>query len=298
MRRYTNPMNASLRGPAPGPLAGRVVAFLESRRSAEIARLIEVKGGTALVAPALRESPTADDATIDAWLAALTRGDFAAVVFLTGVGCQLLLDRSQAIGLFGEVLAGLSKAQVVARGPKPLHVLKSHGVRVDLVAPEPNTSEDLLAALATWDLRGKRVGVQLYGGATPYLDRLREGLLAMGASISEAAPYRWEGPSDEAPVVRLIDSCVEGSVDALAIFSSSQIHTLFAIADEHGRSEALRLALNGRMLIASIGPVSSEAIEGHGVRVNVTPPHPKMGHLISAIAEAFAQQPAAPGVRE
>jgi len=161
------------------PLAGRTIALLEARRSQEITRLIELQGGRAHVAPLLREVPT-DDPSLHAWLAALADRRFDVVVFLTGVGCQVLLDRAHESGLLPAVLEGLASARVVARGPKPVRVLKEHGVRVDFVPPEPNTSDELIAELTDWDLHGKTLGLQLYGGTTPYLERLRSGLASLG----------------------------------------------------------------------------------------------------------------------
>lgn len=272
------------------PLAGRTVALLEARRSQEIARLIEQQGGTAYVAPLLREVPT-DDPHVPEWLARLVGGAFHVVIFLTGVGCRALLDRANAAGQLAAVLEGLASVRVVARGPKPVRVLKEHDVRIDFVPPEPNTSDELIAELAGWDLVGKRVGLQLYGGTTPYLERLRSGLASLGAEVDEVFPYRWEGPSDDRAVKGLIDACVGGRIDALAVFSSSQIHLLFAAAEEHDQAEALQAALNHpRVLVAAVGPVSAEAVEAHGVRVDLQPEHPKMGHLVLALARALGQQ--------
>jgi len=271
-----------------GPLAGRTIAFLEARRSVEVARLVELQGGKPLVAPALRETPVADPAPLDAWLAELEREAFDVVMFLTGVGCESLLERARVRSQLDAALAGLAGARVIARGPKPLRVLKQQGVRVDFVPPEPNTSDELLAELGSWELRGKHLGLQIYGGVTPFLERLREGLASLGAIVHEVAPYRWEGPSDDSGVLALIDACVAGRVDAIAIFSSSQIHNLFAIADAHGRATELKQALNApRLVVASIGPVASEAIESHDVHVDLQPEHPKMGHLVLAVATAL-----------
>jgi uroporphyrinogen-III synthase len=98
-------------------------------------------------------------------------------------------------------------------------------------------------------------------------------------------PYRWEGPVDDRPVRDLIAACLAGDVDALAVMSSSQIHNLFAIAEEHDQATALQRALNDpRVLVAAVGPVTRDAIEAHGVHVDLEPEHPKMGHLITAIA--------------
>jgi len=39
------------------------------------------------------------------------------------------------------------------------------------------------------------------------------------------------------------------------------------------------------MLVASIGPVCSEALLRHGLPVDLEPEHPKMGHLVVAVAQ-------------
>src|SRR5438067_2210632 len=199
------------------PLAGRTVAFLEARRADELARLIVQQGGTPYVAPALREVPVEDDRALRAWLHDLASRRFDVVIFLTGVGCRALLERAAEYGQRDAVLDGLAQARVVARGPKPVRVLKEYAVHIDFVPPEPNTSDELLAELARWDLGGEAVGLQIYGGTTPFLERLRAGLAALGAQVHEVAPYRWEGPVDDRPVQRLIEACLAGQIDALLI---------------------------------------------------------------------------------
>lgn len=271
------------------PLRGRTIAFLEARRAAELAQMVERAGGTPYIAPALREVPVEDDGAISVWLQHLVEHTFDVVIFLTGVGCRSLLERAEQDGHLQPVLGALARTRVVARGPKPVYVLKQYDVRIDFVPPEPNTSEELLAELVGWDLAGRAIGLQLYGGPTPYLERLRAGLAALGAQVHEVAPYRWEGPADDRSVRDLIAACLAGRVDALAILSSSQMHNLFAIAAEYGQASALRQALNSpRVLIAAVGPVAAQAIEAHGVAVDLQPEHPKMGHLVKALGPALA----------
>jgi len=279
--------------PAERMFAGFTIACLETRRATELTQMIERAGGQVYLAPSLREVPVEDDPTIPGWLRRLAADGFAVVIFLTGVGCRMLLERAEREGLLPDVLAALARARVVARGPKPLFVLKPQGARTDFVPPEPNTSDELLAELATWDLGGTTIGIQLYGGTTPYLERLRAGLASLGARVEEVAPYRWEGPADDRPVRELIAACLAGQVDALPIFSSSQIHNLFAIAEEYGRADELRDVLNQpRLLVAAVGPVSAEAIAEHRVKVDLQPDHPKLGHLLKALGAALAQRTA------
>lgn len=271
------------------PLAGRTIAFLEARRANDLARLVERQGGTPYVAPVLREVPVEDVAPLRAWLGDLMAGRFDVVIFLTGVGCRLLLEQAARDGVLAAVLAGLARARVVARGPKPVRVLKDYGVRIDYVPPEPNTSDELLTELGTWALAGRRVGLQVYGGPSPYLARLRAGLRTLGAEVAEVQPYRWEGPADERPVRGLITACLVGQIDALAILSASQVHNLFAIAEAYEQADALRAALNQpRVLVAAVGPVAAAALAAHGVGVDLVPPHPKMGHLVAALGPALA----------
>jgi uroporphyrinogen-III synthase len=270
------------------PLAGRTIAFLETRRAVELTRLIARQGGSALVAPALREVPSEDDGRIRAWLEDVAAGRFDVVIFLTGSGCRALLERATECGILSAVLSGLGRARVVARGPKPVRVLSEYGVPVALVPPEPNTSVELLVALRRWRLAGQSVGLQVYGGSTPFLERLETDLAALGSRVQRVAPYRWEGPADEQGVRQLIAACLAGRVDALLILSSSQIQILFQIAEALEQEKALRRALNAaRLLVAAVGPVAAQASLAHGVRVDLVPEHPKMGHLVAALAAAF-----------
>ena len=271
------------------PLAGRTVAFLETRRSEEMAHLIRLQGGTPLSAPALREAPIDDDTPVVDWLGELVAGDLDVVIFLTGVGCRHILNAAGRHGMLDAALHALQDARVVARGPKPVKVLKDHDVRIDFVPPEPNTSEELLAGLEQWDLRGRTIGLQVYGGSTPPLLRLRDGLRARGARVREVAPYRWEQPEEATALLRLIDSCIAGEVDALAVLSSSQIDNLFAAAEASDGAPRLADALNApSLVVAAVGPVAAAAIESHGVHVDLRPEHPKMGHLVMALGERMA----------
>ena len=41
----------------------------------------------------------------------------------------------------------------------------------------------------------------------------------------------------------------------------------------------------GHLVVASIGPVCSEALRRHELPVDLEPEHPKMGHLVVALAQ-------------
>ena len=66
--------------------------------------------------------------------------------------------------------------------------------------------------------------------------------------------------------------------------TSIQLAHLFRIAAEEGLESPVRLALP-RMVIASIGPTTTEALEEFGLEPDITPSHPKMGFLVKETAE-------------
>lgn len=61
---------------------------------------------------------------------------------------------------------------------------------------------------------------------------------------------------------------------------------MFRIAEEMSTEPALREGLE-RMLVASIGPTTSESLEDHGISPDLEPSHPKMGLLVKEAADQW-----------
>src|SRR5947208_2195166 len=104
--------------------AGRSVLSFESRRSTEIATLIENCGGRARVAPATREVAAADGADVSRFLTALLQGKIDLAIFLTGVGTRALVRTVEPLCPREDFLSALRKVPILARGPKPVSALK------------------------------------------------------------------------------------------------------------------------------------------------------------------------------
>ena len=147
-------------------LQGKVVAFLEGRRTTELADLIQRHNGVPLAAPCLREVHTPDSAELQASVARVCDADLGVAIFLTGVGTTTVFEAARLMGREDDLRSRLANAIVTVRGPKPTAVLRKLEVRIDVTAPPPNTSAEVLAALEPFDLRGKTVAVQLYGEPT------------------------------------------------------------------------------------------------------------------------------------
>jgi uroporphyrinogen-III synthase len=254
---------------------------LESRRSEELARLLSRHGLDPIVAPSMREVPLADQSEAQAFGEALQRGECDLLVLLTGVGARALVEALATRWPRPMVVEQLGRIQLACRGPKPVAFLKELGLKPQVVAPEPNTWRDLITALAAVELAGRRVWVQEYGRPNePLLQALRE----RGAEVFSAAVYAWQLPEDLGPIERAVDLLCDGGADAVVFTSAQQLHHLLVIADRKDRREPLLSALRTRVLVASIGPVTSDALAELGLRADLEPEHPKMGHLVKALA--------------
>lgn len=266
-------------------MQGKTVAILESRFGQQLVELIAKRGGRPLHAPALAEVPDVDATYVGGLVGNLQSHPAKIAIFQTGVGTNALFKTTDSLGLTENLLALLAQMVVVVRGPKPTAVLRSRGVRIDLSAKDPFTTTEVLEALEAVRLAGERVIVQRYGVTNVELEKA---LKERGAHVIEIPTYRWSLPADTRPLLDLIEALERRQVDAVTFTNAAQVFNLFSIAEQLGRTDALRAGLN-RALVASIGPVCSDALKKFGVAVGVEPHPPKLGPLVSALEEALSR---------
>lgn len=263
----------------------KILSF-ESRRAAEMAKLIAANGGVPLSAPSLREVPLEENPQALAFAEELLAGHFHAVIFFTGVGTRALFELLEKRHRRENLVRALSQVVVVARGPKPIAVLREWAVPIAISVPEPNTWREVLAELDArreeMPIEGRRVAVQEYGAPNP--DFVRE-LEARGAVVTRVPVYRWALPEDTGPLVTGIRAIVAGEVDVALFTNAMQVINVLKVAHREGLADPLREALR-RTVIASIGPTASEALREHGLQPDLEPSHPRMGFLVKEAAEA------------
>jgi len=263
---------------------GLRVLSLESRRAREIAVLISNFGGVPIVAPALREVPLESNTEALAFATALLRGDFDAVVFLTGVGMRALMTAIAPVCSGDQFAAALREVKVIARGPKPLAVLRELATPVWLAAPEPNTWRELLAAIdaraGDWSLRGARVAVQEYGVSN---DDLIDGLRTRGARVTSVPVYQWALPEDLAPLNAAVAALARRDIDVALFTTGVQLAHLWDVASRLQLEDSMRAGLE-HAVIGSIGPTTSEALRRRGLTADLEASHPKMGVLVTEAA--------------
>ena len=264
---------------------GLSVLVLESRRSQEMAALVKTYGGTPIVAPAMREVPLESNPQAIAFADALIRGQFDVVILLTGVGTRALVDVVGGAGRRDEFVAALAETRLVPRGPKPLSVMRELGLAPWVMVPEPNTWREILTAIdkVTIDkgLDGLDVAVQEYGVSNPDLVK---GLEARGARVTSVPVYRWALPDDIEPLRAAVSSVARGEVDVAIFTTGMQVVHLFQVAGMMQQEDAVRAALRG-MVVASIGPTTSEELRQQQLTIDLEASHPKMGFLVREAAE-------------
>jgi uroporphyrinogen-III synthase len=247
-----------------------------------MAALVTTYGGQPVIAPALREVPLKSNSQALAFADALIRGQFDLVILLTGVGTRALLEVMAGAGKRDEFVAALAETNVVPRGPKPLAVMRELGLPPWVIVPEPNTWRELLAAVdSRGSIDGLDVAVQEYGVSNPDLVR---GLEARGARVTSVPVYRWALPEDLAPLKAAVGSVARGAVDVAIFTTGMQVVHLFQVAGMMQQEEAVRTALR-RMVVASIGPTTSEELRQQQLAVDLEASHPRMGFLVREAAD-------------
>jgi uroporphyrinogen decarboxylase len=263
-------------------LTGLQVISFESRLKDEAAGLLEKYGARVVAAPALREAPLSDFPEAKAFSDAVCDGSLDALLLLTGVGTTLLLKAAINHRPRVELVTALSKLTLVCRGPKPSAALKTFGLRPTINVAEPNTWREVVAKLdSDWPVQGRRIAIQEYGVRN---DELVRALVERGAWVNSLRVYTWDLPEDTAPLKAAILRLVRGQAHVAMFTSALQITHLLQVAQEIGLAPAVRRALNNEVVVASMGPITSQALTAHGVTPDIVPGHPKLGHLILAIA--------------
>lgn len=266
-------------------LQGKRIALLEGRMHSELADLVRRHGGVPSSIPALREVALEGRAEVEAFLHRLAARDLDVLVCLTGVGVTALLREAAGLQRLPELLEQLQRLTTVCRGPKPVAVLKRHGLPVTLQASEPYTTAELLAALQTIPLQGHGVGLLHYGERNAVLTAA---LQARGARLTELCLYEWRLPEDLTALQQLVRDLITGQFDAIAFTTQVQARHLWQVAAAMGLETALTQTLTRHCVVAAVGPTCAATLETLGVTPQVVPAHPKMGPMVVALATHFA----------
>jgi uroporphyrinogen-III synthase len=274
----------SERSPSEGSLSGRRIAVFEHRELDRLVQMLEAQGAETLRCPMMAIADAPDAAPVLAWIHRAIETPFDDVVLMTGEGLRRLRGFASRAGLEPAFREAVAQMRTVTRGPKPAQALREIGLSPGLRAPTP-TTDGVIAVLGGTDLRGRRVGVQLYPDAD---NRLTEFLSGAGALADPVLPYVYAPKSDPAEIMALIGEIAAGRVDTVAFTSAAQVARLFEVAQSAGEAARLSDGLE-KTAVAAVGPVVAGELQRRGFEVAIMPRDTFfMKPLVSAIAEHFS----------
>src|SRR5258705_5054257 len=270
-------------------LNGYRILILESREEAQFSRLLAEQGADVVPCPMFTIHDAPDPKPIEAWIGRFIEQPCDDLVLMTGEGLRRLMEVARRMNIEQDFVTALGKARKFARGPKPGRALREIGLEPQVTTEKP-TSEGIAEMLSRVDLRGHRVGLQLY----PDKDHsaLIGAITAQGAEVDTVLPYAYDAQAAETNIITAIDEMAEGGIDAIALTNLGQVRRLVEVARTRGCEARLREGLD-RTPIASVGPVVSDELKSHGLRTDIYPANDAyfMKPLISAMATALGKTP-------
>lgn len=247
------------------PLKDRVIAIPETREVEIFAAMLERRGATVVRCPMVAILDAPDPKPVLQWARNFANGACDDLILLTGEGLRRILsciDKNDP-GLKDSFVQTLGRVRKITRGPKPARALRELGLKSDIAAEVP-TTEGVMNSLRPHDLKGRRIGLQLYG--TEPNRPLVEFLEQAGASVLTVSPYVYADAADDHAVLNLLKRLEAKEIDAIAFTSTPQVERIFSIAPAETVTKAL-----ANTVVAAVGPVVADTLRKRGIEARVMP---------------------------
>lgn len=253
------------------PLANRRILITRTRHQAsDLAAQLEALGATTILIPTIEIVPPTSFAAIDAALTCL--GTYDWLLFTSANAVEAFHRRAQFLHL-----TQLPK-HIAVIGPATLNAANAIGLTVDLVPPR-YVGESLAESLLP-EARGKSF---LLVRAAQARDTIPETLTAAGATVTIAEAYRNQLPTGSIQSLHKLFASPENYPDAITFTSASTARNLCALL------ESASLTLPPNITLASIGPITSEALRDLGHEPIIEAQEPTIPALVQSLVTYFSQ---------
>jgi uroporphyrinogen-III synthase len=271
--------------PESAPLTGYRIAVTSARRSEELCALLSRQGAEVCSAPAINMIALPDDAELHDNTKALIATPPDILVAHTGIGFRGWVAAAEGWGLANQLIAALSSARIVSRGPKATGALRAAGLHEEW-SPKSESSHDVFKYLLDSGVSGKRVAIQLHGAADAWdpFPEFMGGLRSAGAEVVPIRVYRWKSTALGGEFDQLVTGIARRQFDAVSFTSAP------AAAAVLERSRDLRIegqlleALRSDVHAMCVGPVTSQPLKRKGVPTS-SPERMRLGALARHITE-------------
>ncbi len=227
-------------------LFGRRVVVTRARdQASQLVQLLSESGANVLQFPTIKTVPPESFESLDR----VIDGKYNVIVFTSVNGVRAYFDRLLEKNKDARALAG---ARVAAVGDTTAADLRARGIAPDIV-PEKFQSTALLPLLEA-NQKGIRTAViRAAEGSDELIDELRK----RGGHVDLGVAYRTVAEDEDLGELR--ELIASDSIDVVTFTSGSTVSNFFDMLDARERKRLL-----DRALIASIGPVTSDAIRAYG----------------------------------
>ena len=254
------------------PLHGVSVLVPRTRhQAAELSERLRALGAEPVEAPTIAIEPPGDPAALRLALASMVDGAYDWILLTSVNGVDAVWAQVEQLGGDARFFAGV---RIGAVGATTAAALRERGLRADVVPDGATAAELAQAVLQAAPGSAARALLPRADIATPLLTAALRGA---GWAAEEVEAYRTVAVDALDPAVRTrLDG---GGIDVIALASSSTARNLHRLLDGRWPAGAS---------VASIGPVTSQACEELGVRVDAeADPHDIAG-LVAAVTRLAA----------
>jgi uroporphyrinogen-III synthase len=225
-------------------------------------------GATVIQVPTIEIGPPSSFDALDAALAEI--GKFYLVAFTSGNAVEAFHRRAE------ELKIAAVPRRIAVVGPATERAVEAIGLRADVVPPV-FTAEALAETLRT-EARGRRILLVLVeDGPTT----LSAALKAAGAHVTVAAAYANRVPERSIQALTELFAEAGNAPDAVTFTSASTARNLVALLKASG------LELPESVARASIGPVTSRALDVLGLPAHLEAAEPSLAALAEVLASRF-----------
>jgi uroporphyrinogen III methyltransferase / synthase len=240
------------------PLHGvRILNTRAAGQAMELTRLLEEQGATVVSWPVIAIEDPVDAQPLQQAILRLRAWDW--IVFTSANAVRRFFV---ALDASAQDLRQL-RAKLCAIGPATSAELTRRHLKVDVV-PQEYVAESLLAALPLKEMKGARV---LIPRAASARDVVPEALRSIGAQVEIVEVYRTVLPRSTEPFPEAVPHWI-------TFTSASTVKNFLALAGKPQLEDCL---------VASIGPVTTAALQAHGVQPTVEASPSTMEGLCDAI---------------
>lgn len=255
------------------PLFGKRVIVTRSREQASVlSSAIEALGGEAWEFPTIQIAQPEDFGPLDKAITDVR--SYRWVIFTSVNGVKMFFDRMRENK---KDIRDLSDVRLCAIGPRTREELELRGLMVDYV-PGEYRAEEIVEGLKGKVMPGDRVLLPRADIARKLLPKALED---MGALVHEVDAYRTIlGDGDAAAIRQALDS---QEVSVVTFTSSSTVQNFVKLVGEEGLPQLME-----KVVVASIGPITSRTAKELGLRVDVEAKEYTIDGLVQALTDYFA----------